>query len=89
MLMIQHCGKHNDYNNQVKEVLTKIKGKFSKGESNDEDHNPVDDENIPNLKVEINQWSSDEATELFLAGHEGQAGDNMNEAPVFGANGAD
>ena len=82
MLMLIHSTNHRVYSASVKQIIRKIKRKFTKGKSKPNEHEPVSEENIPKVKGDIDQWSRDEAAELMIAGHN-TPGRQVNEASVF------
>ena len=84
MDMLTHLGSHKTYSDDVAEIIKEIKGKFSKGKDDESDgHEPVDEENMPNVKTELENWSKSELAELFIGGYTSPAS-KVADAAVVG-----
>ncbi|MBT8339117.1 MAG: AHH domain-containing protein [Desulfatitalea sp.] len=84
MNMLRHPGGHARYNTAVKEIVKKIRGQFGRGEDDEVDgHEPIDQENMPNIQKDLEAWSKDQMAELFIAGYD-SPGETVNTARVSG-----
>lgn len=69
MEMLIHPTNHRAYSASAKNKVKKIKSKLSKAADDEEEgHHPVEEDEIPNLKSELIEWSKQMWGTLYIAG---------------------
>ena len=85
MRMLIHPTSHKDYNSAVQSELNKVKGEFARAKDDEEEgHYPLEEEDMPKVKDELEQFSKDTMYDIFCAGEE-QPGSEMKIVSILSA----